>query len=108
MTLILESDVMTTCIFFTSSSKIIQGDILCTLSAFPPSSRIAYFVWNSLVESHLRSSTPFQIKAKVNLCMVQQCIIVEGDSSSILSPSSWKGLGSPNLLLATNQLLAFD
>ena len=35
-------------------------------------------------------------------------IINEGDSVSILSSTSWQALGSPQLLLATNQILDFN
>jgi hypothetical protein len=37
-----------------------------------------------------------------------QCIVDEGASASILSSSAWKDLGSPKLVSATSELLAFD
>jgi hypothetical protein len=66
------------------------------------------FDWNDLVESHLPSSTPFQIKVKVNSMVVYQCIVDEGSSASILSSSAWKDLGSPKLVSTTSELLDFD
>jgi hypothetical protein len=39
---------------------------------------------------------------------IHQGIVDEGSSSIIISSSSWKALGSPKLVLATNELLSFD
>jgi hypothetical protein len=65
------------------------------------------FDWNDLVEPHLPSSTPFQIRAKVNSKNIYQCIVDKGASASILSSSTWKDLGSPELVFASDELLDF-
>ena len=45
-----------------------------------------------------------RVTAKNILCT----IIDEGDSISILSSTTWKAIGSPPLVLAINQILAFN
>jgi hypothetical protein len=35
-------------------------------------------------------------------------MVDEGSSANILASSTWQALGSPNLVSATNELLAFD
>ena len=65
-TLPLKSEVSASHIFFTASSKLTeQGGIELTLDQPPPSSQIASFDWDSLVEPRLPSDAPFQIKVKV-------------------------------------------
>jgi hypothetical protein len=66
------------------------------------------FDWNDLVEPHLPSSTSFQIRVEVNSTNIYQCIVDEGASASTLSSSVWKDLGSPKLVFASHELLAFD
>jgi hypothetical protein len=66
------------------------------------------FDWNDLVEPHLPSTTPFQIRVEVNSTNIYRCIVDEGASASILSSSVWKVLGSPKLVSALHELLAFD
>ena len=62
-TLPLESEVSTSHILFTVSSKLTkQGGIELASDEPPPSSRITSFDWDSLVELRLPSDTPFQIK----------------------------------------------
>ena len=39
---------------------------------------------------------------------ILRTIVDEGASVSILSSTTWKALGSPQLVLATNQILAFN
>jgi hypothetical protein len=53
-------------------------------------------------------SAPFQIRVKVNSKGIYRCIVDEGSSTSILSSSTWKALGSPKLVSATSELLDFD
>jgi hypothetical protein len=76
----------------------------------PPSPRMVSFDWNDLVEPHLPSSAPFQITVLVESMLkgIRRCIVDEGSSASILSSSAWKALGSPKLVSATSELLAFD
>ena len=40
--------------------------------------------------------------------MIACCIVDEGALVSILSTHAWRGMGSPNLVSTTSQLLAFD
>ena len=89
-TLPLESEVSASHIFFTASSEITeQGAIELALDEPPPSSRIASFDWDSLVEPRLPSDAPFQIKVKVGHYMISHCIVDEGASVSILSKHAW-------------------
>jgi hypothetical protein len=66
------------------------------------------FDWNDLVEPHLPSATPFQIRVEVNSTNIYRCIVDEGASASILSSSVWKVLGSPKLVSSSHEMLAFD
>jgi hypothetical protein len=66
------------------------------------------FDWNELVEPHLPSYKPFQIRVEVNSTNIYRCIVDEGASTSILSSSVWKVLGSPKLVSASHEMLAFD
>ena len=59
-TLPLESEVSASHIFFTASSELIeQGGTELASDRPPPSSRIASFDWDSLVEPCLPSNAPF-------------------------------------------------
>ena len=59
-TLPLESEVFTSHIFFTSSSELTeQGGTELASDQPPPSSQIASFDWDILVEPHLPSDAPF-------------------------------------------------
>jgi hypothetical protein len=79
-----------------------------SLNMFPPSLGMVSFDWNDLLESRLPFFTSFQIKVKINSTSIYRCIVNEGSSASILSSLSWKELGSPKLVSATSELLAFD
>jgi hypothetical protein len=81
---------------------------LLASSTPPPSPRMVSFDWNDLVESCLPSSTPFQIRVEVNSNNIYRCIVDEGASTSILSSSAWKALGSPKLVSTSHELLDFD
>ena len=96
-------------IFFTSSSELIeQWGTKLALDQPPPRSQIASFDWDSLVEPRLPSDAPFQIKVKVEPYTIAHCIVDEGASVSILYAHAWRGMGSPSLVSAASQLLAFD
>jgi hypothetical protein len=69
---------------------------------------MVFFDWNDLVEPHLPSTTPFQIRVEFNSTNIYRCIVDEGASESILSSSVWKFLGSPKLVSSSHELLAFD
>jgi hypothetical protein len=66
------------------------------------------FDWNDLVDPCLPSSAPFQILVDVNSTNIYRCIMDEGASTSILSSSVWKVLGSLELVSASHELLDFD
>jgi hypothetical protein len=66
------------------------------------------FDWNDLVEPHLPSSTPFQIRVEFNSTKNYRCIVDEGASTSILSSLVWKVLGSSELVSALHELLDFE
>jgi hypothetical protein len=108
-TLLLGSDVSSDCVFSISSSVLSeQGGIPLILSTPPPSPRMISFDWNELVEPRLPSSAPFQIRVELNSTKIYRCIVDEGASTSILSSSIWKVLGSPKLVSASHEMLAFD
>jgi hypothetical protein len=66
-TLLLGSDVSTDFVFSISSSLLSeQGEISLTSRTPPPSPRMVSFDWNDLVEPHLPSSAPFQIRVEIN------------------------------------------
>ena len=99
-TLPLESEVSASHIFFTASLELTeQGGTELVSDQPPPSSRIASFDWDRLVESCLPSNAPFQIKVKVESYTIAHCIVDEGASVSILSARAWRGMGSPSLVL---------
>jgi hypothetical protein len=85
-----------------------QGGILIIPSTPPPSPKMVSFDWNDLVEPHLPSAAPFQIRVEVNSTNMYRCIVDEGSSASILSSSVWKVLGSLELVSSSHELLAFD
>ena len=96
-------------IFFTASSKLTEeGGIELTSDQPPPSSRIASFDWDSLVEPHLPSYTPSQIKVKVEQYTIAHCIVDEGSLVSIFSACAWRDMGSPILMSNSSLLLVFD
>lgn len=84
------------------------GDIPISSNVPPPSSKSVSSDWDSLVEPRLPSAAPFQIKVKVNSTNVYRCMVDEGSSANIISSLTWKALGSPKLLTAQSQFLAYD
>ena len=105
----LDIEVSASHIFFTASSEITeQGGIELASDEPPPSCRIASFDWDSLVEPHLPSDAPLQIKVKVGQYTIARCIVDEGALVIILSAHSWRGMGSPKLVSTTSSLLYFD
>jgi hypothetical protein len=108
-TLLLGSDVSTDYVFSISGSVLSeQGGIPLIPSTPPPSPRMVSFDWNDLVEPHLPSTAPFQIRVEVNSTNIYRCIVDEGAYASILSSSVWKVLGSLELVSSSHELLAFD
>ena len=64
---LLGSEVSTDYVFSIFNSVLSeQGAILVTLSTPPPSPRMVSFDWNDLVEPHIPSFAPFQIRVEVN------------------------------------------
>jgi hypothetical protein len=108
-TLILKTDVSTTDVLLTSISKPYkQHGIPLSLSMLHPSHMSVSFDWNSLVEPHIISYIPFQIRVKDYSKTIYQCIIYEGISKIFLFSLNWKDIGFPKLMLARSQLLDFD
>jgi hypothetical protein len=73
-----------------------QGSIPLSSSMLPPIPRVVSFDWNDLVEPHLPSSTPFQIRGILGY------IVEKVSCASILSSLAWKVLGSPNIVSTTS------
>jgi hypothetical protein len=108
-TLLLESDVSIDYVFSIFNSVLLeQGGIPLASSTPLPSPRMVSFDWNDLVEPHLPSSAPFQIRFEVNSTNIYRCIVYEGASAGILSSSVWKFLVSLELVSSSHELLAFD
>ena len=85
-----------------------QEEVLSLSTEPSPSSEVISFDWSNLIEFCLHSSVPFQIVVNVIARRILRTIIDEGDSISILSSTAWKALGSLQLVLATDQILAFN
>ena len=80
-----------------------------SLSTKPYSSNeVIFFDWSNLTEYHLHSSVPFLIVVQVTPKSILHTIINEGASVRILSSTAWQAIGSPSLVLATDQILAFN
>jgi hypothetical protein len=78
-----------------------QGRIPLSLSMLPPSPRVVSFDLNDIVEPHLPSSTPFQIRE------ILRYIVDKVTSASILSSLTWKDFGFPKILSTIRELLTF-
>jgi hypothetical protein len=101
--------VSTKYVFSISSSVLSEhGEISLTLRTPPPSPRMVSFDWNELVELHLPSFAPFQIRVEVKSKQIYRCIVDEGASTSSLSSLAWKYLGSTELVSTLHELLDFD
>ena len=70
-----------------------------------PSSEVFSFDWSNLTKSHLHSNVPFQIVVNVTTRQMLHTVVDEEASISILSSTAWQALGSPELVLATDQIL---
>ena len=53
-------------------------------------------------------SVPFHISVQVTTRRIIHTIFYEGTSVNILSSTSWKVIGSPQLVLANDQILDFN
>ena len=85
-----------------------QEEVLSLLIEPSPSSEIISFDWSNLTESCIHLSVPFQIVLNVTARRLLHTIVDEGAYVSILSSTAWQDLGSPHLVLATDQILAFN
>jgi len=74
----------------------------------PPSSFVIFFDWGPLTAFRLPSYVPFQITVQAYYMVVHSTILDEGASVSIMSSTTWKALGSPQLVPVTQNLLAFN
>ena len=79
-----------------------QEEILSLLTEPSPSSEVISFEWSNLTEPHLHLSVPFYIVVRVTTKSILRTIVDKGDSVNILSSTSWKAIGSPPLMLATD------
>ena len=95
-------------VFMLRSDGSRQEEVLSVLTEPSPSSEAISFDLSNLTESHLHLSVPFQIVVNVTARRILRTIVDEGASVSILSSTAWKALGSPQLVLATDQILAFN
>ena len=107
-TLPIESDSKIADVFLVSSDCSGQGVIPSHTMVPPPSSEVCSFDWNSLAEPSLPSDIPFQICVKVVGKDIFCTIVDEGASVSILSSTAWQAIGSPQLVPATEQILALN
>ena len=85
-----------------------QEEILSVSIEPSLSSEVISFDWSNLTESRLHSSVPFQIVVNVIARQMLHTIVDEGAFVSILSSTTWKALGSPQLVLAIDKILAFN
>ena len=85
-----------------------QEEILSVSTKPSLSNEVISFDQSNLTESRLHSIVPFQIVLNVTARWMLCTIIDEGASVSMLSSTAWKGLGSPHLVPATDQILAFN
>ena len=73
-----------------------------------PNSEVISFDWSNLTEYHIHSSVPFQIVVRVTTKSILHTIIDEGASVSIISSTAWQAIGSPPLVIATDQIMDFN
>jgi len=66
------------------------------------------FDWGPLTAFHLPSYVPFQITVQAYNMVVPSTILDEGSCIIIMSSTTWKDLGSPQLVPVTQNLLAFN
>jgi len=74
----------------------------------PPSSLVIIFDWSHLNSFHLPSYVPFEITVHAYNKAVPGAILDECASISIMPSTTWKALGSPQLVPVMQNLLAFD
>jgi hypothetical protein len=107
-TLHLESEVDTTQVFFVASNSFRQGGISPVSTEPPPSTKVISLDWNRLAEPHLPFCIPLQITMQVCDTIIHLTIVDEGTSISILCSTTWRATVSPQLVLVTHHLLAFN
>jgi hypothetical protein len=75
----------------------------------PPNIRVISFDWNNLTEPFFPSYFPFQIIMQFyDKITMHNTIVDAGASVSILSSTTWKAMGSPQLVLVTHNLWEFN
>jgi hypothetical protein len=107
-TLPLENEFDTTHIFLVNTDSTIQGGISHFPMEPPPSNEAIIFDWNGLTRPRLPFYIPFQIIVQVCGRDAPQNIVDDIDFVSILSSSTWKYLGYPQLVSITKNLLGFN
>ena len=103
-----ESGAQTANVFMLRSDCSRQEEILSLSTKPSPSTEVISFDWSNITASRIHSSVPFQIVVNVTSRRILHTIVDEGASVSILSSTAWQALGSPYLVLATDQILAFN
>jgi hypothetical protein len=107
-TLPIESKPDTSHVFLIDIESTMLGGIPPFLVEPPPSNEAILFYWGVLTGPHLPSHIPFNITVQVCGRDVPQTLIDKGSFVSILSSIAWKALGYPQLVLVTQNLLAFN
>jgi hypothetical protein len=107
-TLPLESKPDTTHVFLVDTESTVLGGIPHSPAKPPPSNESILFYWDALNGPRLPSHIPFQITVQVCGRDIPQTLIDEGVSVSIFSSVAWHDLGCPQLVLVTQNLLAFN
>jgi hypothetical protein len=107
-TLPLESKPDNTHVFLVDTESLVPRGIPPSPIGPPPSNEAIHFDWGVLTGPRLPSHIPFQITVQVCGRYVPQTLIDEGVSVSILSSIAWQALGCPQLVLVTQNLLAFN
>jgi len=87
---------------------IVQKSSSCILMTPPSSSLVTSFDWSRLAGYRLPSYVPFQIIVKAYNMVIPSIVIDKVEFVSIMSSTTWEDLGSPHLVLVTQNLLAFN
>ena len=64
----------------------------------PPSILVDSFDWSRFTGYHLPSYVPFEITVQAFNMVIPSTIIDEGPSFSVISSTTWKAFGSPQLV----------
>jgi hypothetical protein len=107
-TLLLDSKPNSSHVFLVDTNSNVLGGIPPSLVEPPPSNEVILFDWGALTGPRIPSHIPFNITVQFCGRGIPQTMIDEGASISILSFIAWKYLAYPQLVLVTQNLLAFN